>query len=188
MKNIFTGKDVPAYFTSLTYDASTFSDNLTFKSVELPYFALRSVQEQKEHPLHGEDSDFNDIISEIAWHKIDPVHVKQSAVLRELRFLEPLCLSIYKDGYFYISRLIYILYDAEDGIFAHFEMAEDRKDHLTPLMRLFQIYVLPGQYWMAYYARKYLTPNIGESTELNGMLLEIQKAWNAIEGEYGTSV
>jgi len=184
MRNLFTQKGYAEFFKTLDY-----SKPLPFPltSVDPIYFHVRSFMEKtgpSAQPFKEPFADpFRDITSsEAGGFAAVPFHEKD---LQELTFLENLGLAMKRDDTYYVSRFAYLLYDEADGLFR--EGYYNERDapalklrKLTPLLRIFLMYVLPGNYWKAYYARMRLPDTIGKATALDQQMHEIEQWWLSI--------
>ncbi len=186
--NLFTQQPYPDEFNDLS-----FNQTIPLTSIDLPYFAVRSFYEKRTGMPIGQDvEDFQEPFADISdggWMILDISGSKSKT--REYEFLENMALAVQVDGVHYISKFAYLLYDPTDGLFATYDSndtAEEKKAYLAPLMRLFLTYILPGRWWRAFYARQYLPDTIGESTDLNAEMLELEEEWLAIAAEYGSPV
>lgn len=187
-RNLFTQQPYPDEFNDLS-----FNQTIRLTSIDPVYFAVRSFYEKRHGmPIGQHVEDFKDTfvdISDSGWAIIDISG--SNSKTSEFEFLKTMAMAIEIDGVHYISKFAYLLYDPTDGLFRNYDNeddAETKKAFLTPLMRLFLTYVLPGRWWNAFYARQYLPDTIGEATALNAEMLEIEDAWLSIASDYGLPV
>ena len=184
--NLFTQKPYPPEFADLSYNTT-----IPLTSVDLPYFCVLSFRGLLPSiPLADDESTvemdtFTDI-SDGGWAVIDVSGSKSKT--QEFEFLERLALGIQLEDTYYVSKFAYILYDVSDGLFPNFDStdtATEKKAWITPLMRLVQAYILPGLWWESYYARQYLYEGIGEVTQLNAEMLEIERELKDFDALFG---
>jgi hypothetical protein len=180
-KNLFTQKGYAEFFKSLDY-----SNPLPFSltSVDPIYFHVRSFLEKTDLThLSGLTDPFREVTGiEAGGFASVPYHEKD---LHEFAFLENLGLAMRRDDTYYISRFAYLLYDENDGLFREgFYNDRDappvKLRKLTPLLRVFLVYILPGNYWKAYYARQRLPDTIGPAAALDHQMREIEQWWLSI--------
>jgi len=168
--NPFTGL-TSTVFSSLDYAAV---EKITLNSYDAPYFAVRRFKTWLPNPFIVDFADADDIEDD-GWLA---VKIEDHGLTRiEFEFLEDMGLAVQKDDKYYVSSLIYLLYDPDDGLFANWgqqDTPEEKKALLGPFMRLLQTYVLPGQWLQA----QYTAPNAGR-------LREIEEEWNDITDAYG---
>jgi hypothetical protein len=181
--NIFTGKDYSALFSNLKYDQT-----VNIHSTDLPYFAVLSYRDKdkgnRPDPLNG--SDFEGIFKDISddgWALLDLKEDSSHLDKEEFSFLKALGLGLQIDQTYYVNKFAYILYDPKDGLFRNYDNGwspQDKKLQLRAFMRLARTYILPGYWWLAFYARQYLPDTIGFATMLNTNLLEIEHEWDKL--------
>ena len=182
--NIFTHREFNDAFRDLSYNQT-----LPLTSIDLPYFAVRSFFEKRgKSPLEGADfkDPFKDTSDE-GWAVLEGVDDSPSKQ-RDFEFLEQLALGFKKDDTYYVNKFADILYNQKYGLFSKYDSTRPKseiKEWMTPLMRLFLTYILPGRWWRAFYARQYLPDTIGLTTMLNTEMLEIEDEWADIAAEYG---
>jgi hypothetical protein len=184
--NMFRKKPYPPEFADLSYNTT-----IPLTSVDLPYFCVLSFRGlMPEIPLADDEvaaemDTFADI-SDGGWAIIDVSG--SDSKLQEFEFLEDMALGIQLEDVYYVSKFAYLLYDASDGLFTNYDStdtAEEKKAWITPLMRLFLTYILPGLWWETFYARQYLPDSVGETTRLNAKMLEIEGELKEIDAEFG---
>jgi hypothetical protein len=183
-RNIFTQIDVGDIFKTLDY-----SQPLPFPltSVDPIYFHVRSFNEKQQ--LH---TPFTDPFREIPGAEAggfavvptdtEPLNEKD---LKEVKFLEKLGLAIHRNDKYYISRFAYLLYDDTDGLFREgYYNERDSPDiilrKLTPLFRVFLMYILPGNFWRAYYARLRMPTVLGQVSSLALQMQQAEQWWLSI--------
>jgi len=184
--NLFTQKPYPTEFADLSYNTT-----IPLTSVDLPYFCVLSFRGLLPSIPLADDEVTVDMetfadISDGGWAVVDVSGSKSKT--QEFEFLERMALGIQLEEEYYVSKFAYLLYDVSDGLFPNFDSTDtaiEKKAWITPLMRLFLSYILPGRWWRAFYARQYLPDIIGESTRLNAEMLEIERELKELDTLFG---
>jgi len=181
-RNIFTQTDIGGIFTSLDYNQPL---PFTLTSVDPIYFHVRSFHE-KQQLLTPFAEPFKELSgAEAGGFAVVPTTSLNDKDLKEVKFLEKLGLAMQRNDKYYIGRFAYLLYDDKDGLFREgYYNERDTPDiilrKLTPLFRVFLMYILPGNFWRAYYARLRMPTVLGEVSVLDLQMRQAEQWWLSI--------
>lgn len=149
-----------------------------------PYFFVRAFEELSGNRIGGSgfDDDPFRIVEADDWIKIDLEEQADDTLSNEVLFLEDFGLATMGDTEHicHVNPLAIEMFYRPGGYFE--EPAEKR--NITRLLEFMRDYVLPGQYWRAYYAAASLPEDAGAGQRRE--MLEVEAEWRSLVQEIGT--
>ena len=181
MQNMLSGNELSSEAVSALRNSS--KEAIELSPYDPPYFFVRAFEELSGNRIGGAGFDDNPfrIIEAEGWIKIDLEEQADNTLSNEVLFLEDFGLATMGDTEHicHINPLAIEMFYRQGG---YFDAPTDKKN-IRRLLHFMRDYVLPGQYWRAYYTAAGLPEDAGAGQRRE--MLEVEAEWRSLVQEIG---
>ena len=184
MQNILTGNELSSEAVEALRHSR--SDSVELTPHDPPYFFFRAYEELSGNRIGGAGLGTEPfrVVEADGWTKIDLEEKSDNSLSDEILFLEDFGLATMggSEHVCHVNPLAIEMFYRPGG---YFEEPEN-KSNILQFLKLMRDYVLPGQYWRAYYAGAGLPEDAGATYRRE--MFDVEGEWRSLVEQIGKDV